>query len=120
MDLNRVRVPSPVGPAWRAAPTSLYTPGNSDSSALSIIPAKFTSTRVIVSAFIFIFIFIFILNRLGWASPRRALRISWWIRCHKEKRDTPLHQKLGFYLFIFFSECTPLDFYFQNILFFIF
>lgn len=41
--------PRRVGSAWSAAPTSLYTPGSRDSSALSIIPAKLTRTRVTVS-----------------------------------------------------------------------
>lgn len=44
-----MREPRPVGSAWRAAPTSLYTPGRRDSSAFSIIPARFTRIRVTVS-----------------------------------------------------------------------
>lgn len=52
MDRKRVSEPSPVGSVWRAAPTSLYTPGRRDSSALSIMPARFTSTSVTVSPFI--------------------------------------------------------------------
>ena len=61
MDLKRVREPKPVGSVCKAAPTSLYTPGNNDSSALSMIPARFTKIKVTVSAFIFIFTFIFII-----------------------------------------------------------
>lgn len=57
MDRNRVSDPSPVGSVWRAAPTSLYTPGSNDSSARSMIAAKLTNTRVKVSAFIFFFFF---------------------------------------------------------------
>lgn len=49
MDRKRVREPSPVGSVCRAAPTSLYTPGSRDSSALSIIPARLTRMRVKVS-----------------------------------------------------------------------
>ena len=53
MDLKRVSEPNPVGSVCRVAPTSLYTPGNNDSSALCIILARFTNNNVTASAFIF-------------------------------------------------------------------
>lgn len=52
MHLKSVREPRPVGSILRAAPTSLYTPGSNDSSALSSIPAIFTSRSVTVSGLI--------------------------------------------------------------------